>query len=246
MKSFKAPKKVKYTEFRNLVFRNISSEKDKHKLFYYSLFDPSSWEEVFTKTMNIEKFMKELQENIYKTLKSVSKEFWKKYLRGQYKNEPRKDYFFKECVYTDMLCKFLIACELEERKIAVQKSGVTRKELYPDIICRKGQEKVFIEIKRIISGNNFRNVVKETIEKIKNNREAEKVIICLIFPSWKGDGNYQRMSQLIKGYYFVEDYIEKEISRKIKVICHYITKNYSPAFSFRSFISKLVDNIKKI
>ena len=113
----KKPEKLSYNEFKDQIYMKLSEE-NKHELFYYSLFDPSGWEELsLGKSANIEEFSRDIKLQVKSIIRGrANREFFKKRFKGYYKGDKDKlQYFLEGYIYSDKLCKFMIAAELEKR-----------------------------------------------------------------------------------------------------------------------------------
>jgi hypothetical protein len=255
MIQFRKPRQVEYNDLNGLVLKNLTPE-SKHILFYYSLFDPSGWEEDFIKAIETKNFLKERKREILKIIKTADKttEFRKKYIVGKPYSDGTQKVNFLIDRNSDRLCKFLIASELEKNGIRLSRKGLLpKKTIYPDLIVEKvienrsWEKKAFeisVEIKFLISCSNLSDRIEnEIVPEIKED-EANNILLVLLFPSW-GKEDPKRINKLIQGFYFLEKYLSKETNKKVKVICQYIDKSYSKdsEHSFNYFIKRLVDII---
>jgi hypothetical protein len=205
---------------------NKLKDEEKHEVFYYSLFDISDiaqYEETEIKNER-KRIEKEIMENVPKVFKS-----------GKFKKESRED-FIRRNVYTDRLCKYIIAVELEKKGIRLRIPKSSEKF---DLLLNNG---IVIEIKRIVGGTAFGDyIIKDIEEKYKNNEN--RLLLILIFPQFGGE-NFERVSRLIEIYYITEKYLSERLKGKTKVVCQYITKKQTEEYSLWRLIERLEENIK--
>jgi hypothetical protein len=204
---------------------NKLKDEEEHGVFYYSLFDISDiaqYEETGIKNER-KRIEKEIMEKIPKVFKT-----------GKLKKEKKED-FIRRNVYTDRLCKYIIAVELEKKghKINIPKT--------PEKFDLLVDNNIIIEIKRIVGGTAFVKYIEDIEEKYKNNEN--KLLLILIFPQF-GEENFERVSRLIEIYYITEKYLSERLKGKTKVVCQYITKKQTKEYSLWRLIERLEENIK--
>ena len=233
-------KELSYKIFKDKVFKKLDDQK-LHELFYFSLFDPSSWEEDFNfrRLINID----EIQKNIIEIISEANKNFLKHFI----KKAEERDKFFNTFVYSDKLSRFLIAYGLEKLEIRIDENSL--KKGRPDIIVfDENGRKVAVELKRIISGSNLRNAITSQNAEILKQIESfdeKKVILLFVFPQI-GKEESIRIYKLIEGYYVIEDLIREKLKEDkiVKLVCTYVEKRYNELsdFNFKS-IPKRIENI---
>jgi hypothetical protein len=215
---------VKPLSFQNFkeIYKEIE-EKDKHKIFYYSLFDISSF--IFIEKMS--KLGRELSEIDRKINEEIPRLFLK---RGIKKTD--KLAFVRRNVYSDRLCRLLIAIELE-------KKGVE---------CRMTEEgdievnKSIVEIKRIVAGAQLSKYVEEIMKKYEGSNK--NLVLLLIFPQI-GEEDVERISKLTEIYYVIEKFLSFKIE-KVKVICQYIAREEIENYNLSNLIERIVKVIKEL
>jgi len=205
-------------------YKKLEDEDKRHKIFYYSLFDGSSWEELSKKDVSLKKEFRELEKEIKEHIIDT--------LPSKIKKKINKEDFIKRYVYTDWLCKQILSFELRKKGIDCR--------VEEDIIIPT--KNITIEIKRPVSGSQMKKIVEEIVEKFKNS--SNKFLILFIFPQ-VGNENPARLSQLIEINYIVEDYLKVKLG-KLKVICQYITKEYKEGYNLDYLLERLKKDIKPL
>jgi hypothetical protein len=192
-------KPLSFQKFKE-IYKEIE-EKDKHEIFYYSLFDISSF--IFIEKMS--KLGRELSEIDRKINEEIPKLFLK---RGIKRTD--KLAFVRRNVYSDRLCRFLIAIELKKKGIecCISEEG--------DIEVNES----IVEIKRIVAGTQLARYVEEIVKKYEGSNKS--LVLLLIFPQI-GEEDVERISKLTEIYYVVEKFLSFKIE-KVKVICQYIAR----------------------
>jgi len=234
-------KGLSYKNFKNKIFEKLDNH-NLHKLFYFSLFDPSSWEEdfIFRKLININ----EIEKSIINIISKADKKF----LVHFFEWPKERDKFFNTFVYSDMLSRFLIAYGLEKLGIRIDENSF--KKGGPDIIVSyKNGERIAIELKRVVSGSNLRNTVTlngEILKQIESFNE-KKVILMFVFPQI-GNEDSRRVFKLIEGYYIIEELIKERLKKDkiVKLLCIYVEKDYyeSSEFNFQKIPERIESVIK--
>jgi hypothetical protein len=214
-------KPLSFQKFKE-IYKQIE-ERGKHKIFYYSLFDISSF--IFIEKMS--KLGKELSEIDRKINEEIPNLFLK---RGIKRTD--KLAFVRRNVYSDRLCRFLIAIELKNKGIE----------------CRISEEgdievnKSIVEIKRIVAGTQLSKYVEEIMKKYEGSNK--NLVLLLIFPRI-GEEDVERMSKLIEIYYVVEKFLSLKIE-KVKVICQYIAREEIENYNLSNLIERIVKVIKEL
>jgi len=227
---------VEYKEFVSDIFNRLSLIQ-KHKLFYFSLFDPSSWEEL-ERYPELGKLQKEIDEEVVKLMKETNFKFYRKHLKSK---EARTN-FLRSFVYNGDLCSFMIAAALNEKKIATRVKPV--KSEFPDlVILVKGEEEEGVEIKRLLSCANLKERVDHEIVKPLQDRKWKKSIKLLFLFPQVGTENPHRIQQIIEGFYALEDYIRERAHTETKLQCRYVEREYQEDSPY-SF-GELIDNLSK-
>jgi len=225
---------MKYGEFVSGIFNKLSPDQ-KHELFYFSLFDPSSWEE-WERYPELKEFQKELDGKVVNLVKGVNPKFYKKHA----KSEVRKTKFLRTFVYTGDVCCFMLAAALNEKKIVtrIERSG------FPDLVVAiKGEEKAGVEIKRLISCANLKEHIDDEIVKpLKGGVWKKDNKLLFLFPQL-GEEEPSRIQQIIKGFYILEDYISGKAGVGTRLLCRYVEKKYHEGSQY-SF-DGLIDNLSK-
>jgi len=223
---------MNYREFVSDIFNRLSPSQ-KHELFYFSLFDPSSWEEGVRYPI-LKEFKEELDERVVDLAKRVNPKFYRKIT----KSGVRKTKFLITFIYTGDLCCFMLAAALNEKKIVAR----TRKFGFPDLVVMvRGEEKAGVEIKRLISCASLKGRIDDEIVKPLNDGVWEKDNKLLFLFPQLGDEDPSRIQQIIKGYYFLEDYINERTGVETRLLCKYVEKKHheSSQYSFDGLIDKL-------
>lgn len=224
--------KIAYHTFKKEVFNKIR-ERPKNKLFYWSLFDQSTWEEIdqpdFLPSFTVGK--REVL-SILKISPSINK------LVKVDKNE-----FYKDFVESELLTNYLLSAQIEQKMRRRLKGTIAtsnfRKRVFPDIIVKKTRlGRVNIEIKGLVSAKNLLNRVEnEVIINIKQyKRWYNNFLLIILFPSCPND-NPDRVCQLIAGYYVYEKLIS-QTNTKRNVLCDCINNSGN-----KHTLNKLVEKI---
>ena len=229
--------KIAYTTFRKEIFSKIR-ERQKNKLFYWSLFDPSTWEEIdrpdFLPRFTVGK--KEVL-SILKISPPI-----KKLIKVD------KDGFFKNFVESEFLTNYLLSAQIEQKmkkrlrgKIAISNLG---KRVFPDIIIKKTRlGRVNIEIKGLVSAKSLLNRVEdEVIIKIrKYKRWYNNLLLIILFPSCPND-NPDRVHELIAGYYIYEKLMYQTNTNR-NVLCACI-HNIGNKYTLNKLVERILNYIK--
>jgi len=230
-----------YEEFKKLINKLDSSSE--HQLFYYSLFDPSTWEE--EKDKDKQAFISKELEEVKKEVPTIFKKFDKKFFR-KFLNSKNREMFFKDFVYSDILARFLIASKLESLGINPKVESLSARE-GPDIVLNYRGKIIIIEVKRLSSCSNLRERISDEIVPQINSYLGDKIILLFLFPQI-GEENEIRLSKLIDGFYTLEDLIKLKSEKNINLFCEYVKKEYesSSDFSFEKITEKLKKFIEKV
>ncbi len=205
--------KIAYNTFKKEVFNKIR-ERQKNKLFYWSLFDPSTWEEI--EQPNFLPRFKSGKREVLSILK-ISPSLKKLIRQG-------KDEFYEYFVQSELLTKYLLSAQIGYRsnkklrgKLVVSKLGKT---IFPDIIIKETRlGRVNIEIKGLVSAKNLLNRIEdEVIIKIeKYKRWYNNFLLIILFPSCPKDVP-DRVHDLVSGYYVYERLMKKPATKR-NVLC---------------------------
>jgi hypothetical protein len=214
-------KPLSFQKFKE-IYKEIE-EKDKHKIFYYSLFDISSF--IFIEKRS--KLGRELSEIDRKINEEIPKIILK---RGIKRTD--KLAFVRRNVYSDRLCRFLIAIELKKKGIVCRISEDGDIEVNESII----------EIKRILAGAQLTRYVEEIMKKYEGDNK--NLVLLLIFPQI-GEEDAERISKLTEIYYVIEKFLKFKIE-KVKVICQYITREEIENYNLSNLIERIVKVIKEL
>lgn len=221
---------MNYREFVSDIFDKLSPGQ-KHELFYFSLFDPSSWEE----WGGLERYPKlkgELDKRVVDLVTRVNPKFFKKHA----KSDVRRTKFLRTFVYTGDLCRFMLVAALNEKKI------LTRIRKFPDlVVVVKGEEIAGVEIKRLLSCANLEeHIYDEIVKPLKGGVWKKDNRLLFLFPQL-GEENPDRIQQIIKGFYLLEDYISEKARVETKLLCKYVEKAHHEGsqYSFGGLIDDL-------
>jgi len=208
--------------FKRKVF-DMLNENELNELFYYSLFDLSSEEEV-PNHLKPER----IEEKVISLLKSRCKEFYDRYVKRD------KDLFLREFVFSDILLKHLLAIKLKKKGIKFGKG-------FPDISI-SNDSKTAIEVKRLISSSNLRERMKnEVVENLRlDSHGFDKFLLVLLFPILQQE-NPARINQLVEGYYYLEDYLKVVCKiEDCKVLCQVVAKANQSPFNLEELVGRIL------
>lgn len=205
-----------YKTFKREVFNKLG-ERKRNTLFYWSLFDPSSWEES-SQPKHFPNFTKGQSSvvNILKCSKAVKKHT---------KTKTDKDNFKRQFIYSELLTNYLLAAEIELKLKTSRLKGSAdvnnlEKTAFPDIIIKKTRiGRVSIEIKGKIGAKRLTDRIKdEVVPKVINNkRDFNNFLLLILFPVCKQESG-MRVEELVGGYYVFEDLLTKsgqKLNRKV-------------------------------
>jgi len=229
--------KITYHTFKKEVFDRIG-ERLKNKLFYWSLFDQSTWEEMdqpdFLPSFKVGK--REVL-SILKMSPSISKLV-----------KADKDEFYKDFVESELLTNYLLSAQIKQKMGKTLKGIIDasnfRKRVFPDIIVKRTRlGRVNIEIKGLVSAKNLLNRVEnEVIINIKQyKRWYNNFLLIILFPSCRND-NPDRICQLISGYYVYEKLISQTNTNR-NVLCDCIN-NSGNKHTLNKLVEKILNYIK--
>lgn len=228
-----------FTQFKKEVFNKLS-DKEKNALFYWSSFDPSTWEEIPDYVPNFRRGAKRVL-SILKRKSNICKKLIKK-------NEK----FCENFVWSEFLLNYLVGAQIEKEMRKNRFRGkISSKDLkqgeFPDIIIRETVfERIPLEIKRTASGAHLtKRIENEVIRGIKkhNKKTAKKYstfFLILLFPLCKRD-NPTRINQLIEGYYVYEEIIKLKAKVRCKTLCQCVNEKYTEEYR----IDKLGERVFK-
>ena len=230
---------IPFRVFWKEVFGKIGDKK-KNTLFYWSLFDPSSWEEI-----EHPNHLPSLARSKGKVLKILRVSPTIKRLLTQ-----DRDSFYKNFVQSEFLANYLLAAQVRARmgrklsgKIDIANIEET---VFPDIIIRGMRVgRVNIEIKGTVSAKNLleRTSNEVIVQLKKNKRDYKKFLLLLIFPACRGETG-ERIEELIGGYYVYEKLIDQQGLRGLKrqVLCRCIQEGGNK-FTLNALVKKVVNYI---
>jgi len=140
--------------------------------------------------------------------------------------------FVRRNVYSDRLCRFLIAIELKKKGVEFRMTEEGDIEVSESII----------EIKRIVAGAQLSKYVEEIVKKYEER--SKNLVLLLIFPQI-GEEDVERISKLTEIYYVVEKFLSFKIE-KVKVICQYIAREEIENYNLLTLIERIVKVIKEL
>lgn len=205
---------LSYERLKEDIFEKISP-KEKEDLFFSSLFDPSSWEEIHK--VHFSKDFAKYQNTALKTLRKnqgIKKEIRK-----------NKEVFCRDFIQSERLSNYLLAYQIEKssnQEIQADATKLSKMERdFPDISLQNGENIAFIEVKRLITADDLEERVKnEVIGAINKDKDKfQKIILLLLFPVLPREKAH-RIYQLVKGYYVYQTIICKETDINCKVLCN--------------------------
>ncbi|MDD5014238.1 MAG: hypothetical protein PHW73_03925 [Atribacterota bacterium] len=230
-----------FSIFKKEVFSKLSN-KEKNVLFFWSLFDPSSWEE--GKEPEFAPSFKRGTRRVLKILKEKSPKF-----RRVIKRDKKFDRRF---LWTEFLTNYLLTAQLqediEEKKLQGLLYKNLRKTIFPDLMLKKGSEKIPIEIKGLVACSSLKNRVKdEVIENIKKNNKGngkkyKHFFLLFLFPLCLSD-DYFRINQLVEGYYVYEDFVNFHAKISCNVLCQCVSEKYDEQYCINRLSERLLKGI---
>lgn len=159
---------------------------EKALVFYYSLFDFTSFEEETDSKLQAE--IRNNRKSLIKAIKNVDSNFFHKHDENEFINSASADYFFR----------YILAWEIKERGIRLKIN-----KGFPDFIDKENH----IEVKRLVTTKNLR----EHIRSILSTKESKnKRCLILIFPMLEED-NLRRAKDFTAGYYCLEEHINCKV-----------------------------------
>lgn len=222
----------KYKDFKKEIFDKINSD-EKNLLFYWSLTDISSWEEV--PPLYYPNSKSGHGKVIYILKKSPE---IKKYI------EKDGGYFMKRFVMGEFLTNYLLAAELELMlgdKWDLDLDNL-HQAVFPDIVFRKGEEVVSVEVKGMISASNLKQRINDDVIPNLRGDDCDNFLLLLLFLVCPNE-NPDRVNQLIEGYYVYEALIaEKEKRRQVFCQCFTEEKDKEEKHSLERLANRIVDN----
>lgn len=224
-------KVVKYNLFKESLFPKLTIE-EKNTLFYWSLLDPSGWQEI-----NIENYYPDVNSGHSKIIKILSKNPPIKRIISKNKSK-----FVKNFINGEFLINYLIAAQLEDR-LTEESWRVNVREIekrnFPDIVFERfKEEKIEVEIKSLLSASELKRRVEDEIKPKLNAETNKNFLLVLLFSVFKQEISY-RINQLIEGYYVYEEIIfEDGCSRK--VLCQACSEDYTDSeHTFAKLINRI-------
>jgi len=167
----------------------------KSKLFYFSLFDYTGFEE--PGTLRNTYITQDVYQEMIKEIKKINSNFF----------HLIEDKVFKKAVATDRFTRSILAFELRKRGFNIFARGPN------DLLCNS---KVKIEIKRFITTRQLSG----ELDGITKEEDGNKMLLLFFFPIFPGD-DFERVENLVKGYYCLEEYYGEKIE-----ICVVDRKNF--------------------
>jgi hypothetical protein len=230
-----------FSVFQKELYDKID-DAERNRLFYYSLFDPSSWEESESTGHPLPDYLpsfKVRKRNILGILKKSPT------IKRCFINT-NSDEFFKKFANGETLSNYLLAAVildyLRSKKITGYQPINLEKQIFPDIHLRKNPRKnVYIEIKGLVGTSNLRDRIKDEVQaNLKNRgRKFKNFCLILIFPCSKNEA--RRINQLIKGYYVYEWIIKSSPKNNRKVLCCCIRRQNSDEFSLSELVNRIIN-----
>ncbi len=223
-----------YNKFKEEIFDKIS-DNEKSILFYWSLFDPSSWEEGTTPKFIPES--KRGKRRVFKILKERSR-LYKKIIEED-------ENFDKKFIWSELLTNYLLTAEIEKKSNEVGiKNKIkkpTKNTIFPDLMILK-PHKIPIEIKGLVSCSELKNRINDEVIKNINKNKEEKYnffLLLLVFPFCLQE-DFVRIKKIIGGYYVYEDIIKNKTKITCKVLCQCVSENYKKEYSIHRLTERVV------
>jgi hypothetical protein len=210
-----------YRWFLAQIFEQLNPA-DRHILFYYSLFDPSSGEILRIPEAG------QVKTSVLRTVRRYPR-LWRTVGRKQ-------EDFLSGFVYSGDFCCFTVAAALSERGIKT-----VPREGFPDlVIIKEGEEKTGIEIKRLVSCTNLEEyLTEEILTPLQEGRWKKDFGLLLLFPVLEKE-NPDRINALVEGLYALEGFV-KVGGLRIRILCHCIQKGHQPNSPYS--LEKLIDKL---
>ncbi len=203
---------MKYSVFKNL-FKDLSQD-EKDFLFYWSLIDASTWEEVPIYFPDLSNGHKEMLP------------IFKKDAEIKATIEADEATFLNNFCSGESLANFILAGELELKlgdSWILDESNLNQ-TIWPDIIFKnKDGLKADLEIKRLVSAANLFNRINEEVRPNLGGDNCNNFLLLLLFPIFPKE-HPQRINQLIEGYHVYEKILESN-GKKRQVLCQCFTAN---------------------
>lgn len=229
-----------FSVFKKELYDKLD-DAQKNRLFYYSLFDPSSWEESELTGNALPDYLPSIPVRkrsilgILKKSATIKRDFI----------ATNGDEFFTKFANGETLSNYLLAAaildHLKGKGIVGYQPIDLEKQTFPDVHLRKKPRKnVYIEIKGLVGTSNLRDRIKDEVQaNLKNGgRKFKNFCLVLIFPCAKNEA--RRINQLVEGYYVYEWIIKRSTKNNRRVLCCCIRRqNSTDGFS----VSKLVERI---
>jgi len=229
--------------FKKRIYDKLN-EAERNRLFYWSLFDPSGWEETESIGGGLPAYLPSMprrKQSILSILRRdarIKKNFLEKY----------GDEFFRRFANGEVLTNYLLAAALLDYLRAKKISGYQpvnlEQQIFPDVHLQKDPRKnVYLEVKGIIGASNLFDRVKIEVQPNlnKGRRKYSNFCLILIFPCDKNEA--KRIHQIIQGYYVYEVLIRRSTKNARRVLCCCIRRqNNTDGFS----LSKLVERIANL
>ncbi len=231
-----------FSVFKRELYEKLD-DAEKNRLFYWSLFDPSSWEESETTSIALPDYLPSIpvrKRSILGILKKspvIKRDFI----------DTNGDEFFTKFANGETLSNYILAAalidHLRSRGITGYQAINLEKQTFPDVHLRKKPRKnVFIEIKGLVGTSNLRDRIKDEVQaNLKNGgRKFKHFCLVLIFPCAKNEA--RRINQLIEGYYVYEWIIKRSTKNNRRVLCCCIRRqNSTDGFSLSKLVERIVN-----
>lgn len=230
-----------FSVFKKELYDKID-EAERNRLFYWSLFDPSSWEE------------SESAGALPAYLPSIPVR--KRSILGILKKSPviKRDFmdangeeFFTRFANGETLSNYILAAAISDylrsKSITGYQPVDLEKQTFPDVHLRKKPRKnVYIEIKGLVGTSNLRDRIKDEVQANlkKGGKKFKNFCLILIFPCAKHET--RRINQLIEGYYVYEWIIKRSTKNNRRVLCCCIRRqNSTDGFSLSKLVERIVN-----
>jgi len=171
---------------------SILTQEEINSLFYFSLFDPSGWEEDdLTFHFNEEELRKEI------------KDFLKKYKFNE-SGDRNIDRYILSNFYNGKIINQLICLHLKKLGLKAKTESKSTENI--DLLIIKNGKPIYIELKRLLSTSNLEEQLNNYIQKIKKKSlNKNKHFFIILIPILEDD-NYLRYQKILWGYRHLIEY----------------------------------------
>lgn len=234
--------KILYSTFKKEIFNKVR-EREKNKLFYWSLFDPSTWEEIDQPhhLPNLNSGKREVLSilKISPTINSLIKK--------------NKDSLYEYFVESERMTNYLLSAQIEQKMKKRLKGKVVisdfTKRVFPDIMIKETRlGRINVEIKGLVTAKNLLNRVEnEVIINIdRYKRWYNNLLLVILFPSCREDSP-DRVHELVSGYYVYERLLfRKDTKRNVLCACiHNIGNKHTLNKIVEKILNYIESNTKK-